>query len=133
MLALSSRRSTREMSTTAGSWSRWLAWSQALTCEAALTEAEAAFLVARDGEDPVRVVDFVRRGVLTVEPVLPEHAERVAALMRKYADVPMSLADASLVVLAERHPDAHVFTLDTDFLVYQRHGRQHLPLLAPFA
>jgi predicted nucleic acid-binding protein len=101
-----------------------------ITCEAALSEA--AFLIARNGEDPVRVVDFVRRGALAVAPVMPDHAERVASLMRKYADVPMSLADACLVVLAEEHPGMSVFTLDADFLTYRRHRRQRIPLIAPF-
>ena len=36
-------------------------------------------------------------------------------------------------VLAERLPEARVFTLDTDFQVYRMHGRRRIPLLAPFA
>lgn len=90
------------------------------------------FLVARDGGDPVAVLDFVAEGALVVQPVLTDHTERIAALMRKYVDTPMSLADACLVVLAERRPDARVFTLDTDFLVYRASGRRRIPLLAPF-
>lgn len=102
-----------------------------LTCEAVLTEV--VFLVARNGGNPVAVLDFVTDGALVVEPVLPDHVERVVTLMWKYADTPMSLADACLVVLAEQHPDAQVFTLDTDFQVYRMHGRRRIPLLAPFA
>lgn len=102
-----------------------------LTCEAVLSEA--VFLVARNGGNPVAVLDFVTAGALTVQPVLPDHVERIAELMRKYADTPMSLADACLVVLAEQQPSARVFTLDTDFLVYRAHGRRRIPLLAPFA
>lgn len=78
------------------------------------------------------VLDFVAEGALVVQPVLTDHTERIAALMRKYVDTPMSLADACLVVLAERRPDARVFTLDTDFLVYRASGRWRIPLLAPF-
>jgi hypothetical protein len=37
------------------------------------------------------------------------------------------------VVLAEQHPDAQVFTFDTDFLVYRTHGLRRISLLAPFA
>ncbi len=101
------------------------------TCEPVLTEA--AFLVKRDGGDPLRVIDWVRNGALVVQPVLPGHVERVATLMRAYADTPMSLADACLVVLAEQRPEARVFTLDRDFLLYRAHGRQRISLLAPFA
>jgi predicted nucleic acid-binding protein len=43
----------------------------------------------------------------------------MAALMEKYRDTPMDLADASLVVVAESHSARRVFTLDRDFYVYR--------------
>jgi predicted nucleic acid-binding protein len=47
-------------------------------------------------------------------------APRVRALMRKYRDLPMDLADASLVAVAERDGINKVFTLDRrDFSVYR--------------
>ena len=55
----------------------------------------------------------------------------VAALMRRYANVPMSLADAGLVRLSELVPGCVVFTLDGDFRIYRRHGRQKIPLVIP--
>ncbi|HET9876831.1 MAG TPA: PIN domain-containing protein [Mycobacterium sp.] len=48
--------------------------------------------------------------------------ERSAALMAKYADQPMDLADATLVALAEERGDRRIFTLYTDFQVYRLHG-----------
>ena len=56
----------------------------------------------------------------------------VVRLLRKYADVPMSVADACLVRMAELAVSCQVFTTDRDFLVYRRSGRQVIPLLAPF-
>jgi len=44
----------------------------------------------------------------------------LVALLNKYEDVPMSLADASIVRLSELHPDAKVWTLDADFKIYRR-------------
>ena len=41
------------------------------------------------------------------------------SLMEKYKDVPMDLADASLVALAEETGLRQVFTLDTDFFIYR--------------
>ena len=55
--------------------------------------------------------------------------ERARALMEKYADVPMSLADASLVALAERRGIARVFTLDSDFGIYRFRGRKAFELV----
>ena len=51
--------------------------------------------------------------------------------MQKYADVPMSVADACLVRMAETIPQSIIFTLDDDFRTYRRHGRQVIPLLIP--
>jgi predicted nucleic acid-binding protein len=51
--------------------------------------------------------------------------------MTKYADVPMSLADACLIRMTELDDSRAVMTLDGDFLVYRRHGRQVIPVMMP--
>ena len=54
-----------------------------------------------------------------------EQRARIRALMEKYQDLPMDLADASLVALAEMRGLREVFTLDhADFQVYRLHRRQ---------
>jgi predicted nucleic acid-binding protein len=45
--------------------------------------------------------------------------DRMAVLMEKYQDRPMDLADASLVVIAERWSLRQVFTVDGDFHIYR--------------
>lgn len=44
--------------------------------------------------------------------------------MSKYRDVPMDLADASLVAVAEERRLTTVFTLDRDFRVHRLFGRR---------
>lgn len=100
-----------------------------LTCEAVLTEA--TYLVARAGARPSVVVDLVTRGMLAVVNVLEQEADAVSRLMRRYASVPMSLADACLVRIAERTANATVLTLDSDFRVYRQKGRRLIPLITP--
>ena len=46
------------------------------------------------------------------------------ALMAKYKDTPMDLADASLVAAAEVLGVRRVFTVDSDFVVYRLPGKQ---------
>jgi hypothetical protein len=54
-----------------------------------------------------------------------DHYRRIRALMQKYHDHPMDLADASLVCLAEERRLREIFTLDEgDFRTYRIHGRQ---------
>ena len=53
------------------------------------------------------------------------HLARMTLLMRKYADLPMDLADASLVVLAEHFRDGRILTVDQrDFSVYRWNDTQ---------
>lgn len=62
---------------------------------------------------------------------LDEHLKEVDRLRTKYADVPMSVADASLVRMAEQFSRSAVLTLDDDFKMYRKHGRSLIPLLMP--
>lgn len=55
--------------------------------------------------------------------------DRSARLMAKYADLPMDLADATLVALAEERGDRRVFTLASDFRIYRLHGRHRFEII----
>lgn len=103
-----------------------------LTCEAVLSEA--SFLLRRAGADPSLPVRLVRRGVLEVACLFDTDgdADALARLMRRYADVPMSFADACLVRIVEKTRDASVMTLDSGFGIYRQARRRTIPLLAPF-
>ena len=103
-----------------------------LTCEAVL--AEASFLVRRAGADPSLPARLVRRGVLEVAGLFDESDDDTDALirlMRRYADVPMSFADACLVRIVEKTPHGSVMTLDSGFHVYRQARRRTIPLLIP--
>ena len=54
---------------------------------------------------------------------------RARVLMAKYSDVPMDLADASLVAVAEAVELKRIFTLDRDFTVYRFKGRQRFEVV----
>lgn len=100
-----------------------------LTCEPALSEA--AFIVKRLGGNPSSVPTLVEKGVLRIAFSVQEQAARLSALMRRYAQVPMSLTDACVVRMTELLDNAVVLTFDSDFRIYRRHVRKIIPLLAP--
>ena len=65
------------------------------------------------------------QGELEIADQTTQDRLRMGALMEKYRDRPMDLADASLVVLAEQRGLRDVFTLDhADFQVYRLQKRQ---------
>jgi predicted nucleic acid-binding protein len=100
-----------------------------LTCEAALSEA--CFLVRSLPNGPQTVMELLRQGLVAAPFRLGEEVARVSKLLARYASVPMSLADACLVRMAEQHAQSPVMTLDSDFRIYRKHGRQIIPTLMP--
>jgi hypothetical protein len=73
---------------------------------------------------------FVRSGALTVLPLSDLELADLEALMRRYRDRPMDLADATLVHLAERESVSTVFTIDhDDFETYRISGRKKFRIL----
>ncbi len=99
------------------------------TCEAVI--AEAFHLLGHSPRPRVAILEMIAAGVLTTPFVLAEHCQEVLALVERYANVPMSLADACLVRMSETVPGCRVFTLDGGFRIYRRHGRQKVPLIIP--
>jgi predicted nucleic acid-binding protein len=68
---------------------------------------------------------MVTEGDLEIAVQGPEQHPRLRALMEKYQDRPMDLADASLVALAEERSLRDIFTLDrAGFQTYRLHGRK---------
>ncbi len=100
-----------------------------LTCEPVLTEA--AFLLKREGRDADALFVLLERGVVRVALSVEKEQADLRALMHRYRNRPMSLADACLVRLSEVHSDSEVFTLDSDFRVYRRHGNKVIPVRMP--
>ena len=97
-----------------------------LTCEAVITES--CFLMRQSSNGERQVLEMIRSKALQIAFSLADEVERVEALMQKYKNVPMSLADACLVRMSEIF-DAPVFTFDSDFKVYRRNGKQRIPLI----
>ena len=77
------------------------------------------------------LLGLVEQGALQVAFHVAEHIPELRALRRKYADRPMSLADACIVRMAELFERHRIFTLDSDFSVYRKHGREALEMIVP--
>lgn len=98
-----------------------------LTCDSVISEA---FFLLHPAHG--RALEKLLRGRhLRLKFNLPEELNRVLDLRAKYANVPMSLADACIVRMTEILADPIVLTTDTDFDIYRRHGREIVPRLRP--
>ena len=88
------------------------------TCESVI--AEACFLIRRvDANGPAEVIALARKGVYTVALSLDDHWSEVEALLKKYRNRPISLADACLIRCADVYDEPRVLTFDSDFTIYR--------------
>jgi predicted nucleic acid-binding protein len=97
------------------------------TCEPVLTEAFHLL----GGLGAITLSGFLRRQAMQISFSLAQDYEPVLDLMRKYAEMPISLADACLVRMSEVLADPIVLTTDRHFDIYRRHSRLVIPRAMP--
>ncbi|HTJ87909.1 MAG TPA: PIN domain-containing protein [Terriglobales bacterium] len=88
------------------------------TCWPVITEA--AWLLRRDPTAVAQLLHSLDTGFLELLPLTTADAKPIAAILKKYRDIRIQLADAALVHLAARDGVDTIFTLDQrDFSVYR--------------
>ena len=91
---------------------------------------EAFYLLGFSWKAQDNLWEFIMRGGIEIQSLDVKMQFRCRELMKKYNDLPMDLADGTLVVLAESQGINEIFTLDhRDFKVYRISGRKRLKLL----
>lgn len=81
---------------------------------------EAMYLLSFSWKAQEALWEMIERGVVALLPLESRELSRIRELMKKYKDLPMDLADAALVAVAEREKIRRIFTLDRrDFEVYR--------------
>lgn len=100
-----------------------------LVCEPVI--AETMYLLGDLPKAQDALYGLLENGALRIAFRVEEHLPALRALQRKYRDTPMSLADACIVCMAELFGEHAVLTLDSDFSVYRKHGKEPLALIGP--
>lgn len=100
-----------------------------LTTWPALTEA--MHLLGRAGGWPAQEAlwKLLHRDDLQLIHLDESLLRRTRALMKKYLDVPMDLADATLVAAAEKLKLKRILTLDSDFRIYRLAGKRSFEVI----
>ena len=99
-----------------------------LTTEPVLTEV--AYFLRTDRVDVDPLFQLLERNAVRLDQSVATHWPRLRTLMARYDQ--MDLADASIVVLSERHSRSQVVTVDrTNFSIYRRNDRQVIDFIAP--
>lgn len=85
---------------------------------------EAMYLLGSSWHGQKALWSRVETGALALAPLDESDATRMRALMEKYRDLPMDLADAALVRIAEREDLTRIFTIDRRHFSIYRPGRR---------
>lgn len=80
---------------------------------------EASHMLDFNVQVQIDLFKWIRFGGLLIEEVNIDDIDRIIALSEKYSDIPMDLADASLVVLSEKLNIKEIITIDSDYYIYR--------------
>jgi uncharacterized protein len=100
-----------------------------LTCEAVISET--CFLLQRVKNGREALLQLLDRRQVVVRFDLDAELAAIVVLLTRYQSVPVSLADAELVRMAELYPKSMILTLDSDFQIYRKNRDHLIPLLSP--
>ena len=81
---------------------------------------EAMYMLRAYWQAQEALWEMIEAGAVEILPLGIDDVSRMKQLMSKYRDLPMDLADAALVRVAERERLRRIFTLDRrDFQIYR--------------
>lgn len=97
-----------------------------LTCEAVLSETH--FLLSRFKLGSERLGELLARNAVVIGYSMRGDEAAIISLLRKYASVPITVADACLLRMCDLDHRARLLTFDSDFKIYRLGGRKLVPL-----
>jgi predicted nucleic acid-binding protein len=91
---------------------------------------EAMYLLAFSSQAQTTLWEILESDALWMADLTENDYPRMKELMNKYRDLPMDLADAALVRVAEREQIRRIFTIDRrDFEVYRPSGLRKFEII----
>ncbi len=92
---------------------------------------EASHMLDFNVKAQISLLEWIYRGGLNIVNLDSEQVSRLIQLCRKYNDVPMDLADASLIVASEQLKISKIASIDSDFYIYRDIKNQYLTNIFP--
>ncbi len=99
------------------------------TCESVISEV--CFLLRNSETGVQNTLSLIERNLIQIPFNFEAEISAVKSLLKKYKDIPMSLADACLVRMSEQISESIIFTMDSDFHVYRKDRRKVIPVIMP--
>ena len=74
----------------------------------------------------INFLKFIERGGVEVINLSKNTVTRIVKLFRQYQDVPVDLADATLIVVSEKKNINNIITIDSDFHIYRNKNDKYI-------
>lgn len=87
---------------------------------------EASHLLGFSVRAQIALLEWINRGGLHIIEIESYHLTRLIELSEKFKDVPMDLADATLIVASETNSIKEIATIDSDFYIYRDVRKRYL-------
>lgn len=80
---------------------------------------EASHMLSFSTKVQINLLEWINRGALQIFDIENYHLTRLIDLSEKFNDVPMDLADASLIIASEATSISEIASVDSDFYIYR--------------
>ncbi|MBN1465683.1 PIN domain-containing protein [candidate division KSB1 bacterium] len=100
-----------------------------ITCESVLSEV--CFLLGPFPKGARHALELMQRDLIVLSFDLQTESMSIKSLLERYEAMPMSLADACLVRLAEQISESVILTTNRNFTVYRKNKRDIIPVILP--
>lgn len=87
---------------------------------------EASHMLDFSTRSQLGLLEWVKRGGIQIFALDESHLVRMIHLTEKYDDVPMDLADASLIIASEHTGYREIASIDSDFYIYRNVRNDYL-------
>ncbi len=87
---------------------------------------ETSHMLSFNVQVQIDFLKWIKRDAVTLVPVTKEHLGRIIEYSEKYSDLPMDLADSSLMVTAEFTGIHEIATIDSDYYIYRTKSKKAL-------
>lgn len=87
---------------------------------------EVSHMLSFNVQTQIDFLTWIKLGGVLIEEIHAKDIERIIELSKKYSDVPMDLADSSLIVIAELTGINEIISIDKDYYIYRTKTRKAL-------
>ena len=94
---------------------------------------EVSHLLSFNVKVQINFLEWIKREAVIIVNIETVHLDRIIELSKKYSDVPMDLADSTLIVISELSDIRDIITIDSDYYIYLTKSKKRLNnLLLPY-